>query len=111
MEGFAQQTAPVEKWEFIVVDNNSSDGTRETVELFNRRFTNFRYAFEGEQGLSHARNRGWREALGNYVGYVDDDCRIPQEWVSNALSVIDHRAPDAFGGPIPLGINRHHRNG
>ena len=53
------------KWEVVVVDNNSTDQTREVIEDFCRRHPGrFRYVFEPQQGLSHARNAGIREAQG-----------------------------------------------
>jgi len=51
------------KWEVIVVDNNSSDQTREVVEDFCCRHPGrFRYIFEPRQGVCNARNAGIREA-------------------------------------------------
>ena len=93
------QSAPVDRFEVIVVDNNSSDETSSIVERFRETMANLHYVFEPERGLSHARNRGWREAKGKYVAYVDDDCRMPVDWLNHALAVIEHAAPAAFGGP------------
>ncbi len=86
-------------YEIVVVDNNSSDNTRAVAESFSRRMLNFRYCFEGTQGLSHARNRGWRQARGEYVGYIDDDCKVPAQWLSVAKNIIQQISPAAFGGP------------
>jgi glycosyltransferase involved in cell wall biosynthesis len=54
---------------------------------------------ESQHGLSYARNRGWLEAQGEYVGYVDDDCKVPTQWLSMAKEIIDQIAPAIFGGP------------
>ena len=69
------------------------------MEDFSRRFGNVRYCFHAEQGLSHARNRGWQEARGEYVAYVDDDCRVPEKWLEVAKEVVRHVSPGVFGGP------------
>ncbi|MGI9509424.1 MAG: glycosyltransferase family 2 protein, partial [Geminicoccaceae bacterium] len=58
-----------------------------------------RYVFEAEQGLSPARNRGWREARGRYVAYVDDECRMPRDWIRNMTATIEAQAPEMLGGP------------
>ncbi len=52
-------------WEILVVDNNSTDDTRQVVESFHAGLLpNLRYIFERRQGLSFARNRGVAEARG-----------------------------------------------
>ena len=94
------QAADKPSVEIIVVDNNSRDGTKEAVEGFVSRSRNMRYVFEGEQGLSYAKNRGFREAKGEYVGYIDDDILLPDCWIDIALKTMDAHNPDAFGGPI-----------
>lgn len=86
-------------YEIIVVDNDSEDKTRLVTEDYCRRYNNIRYCLELQHGLSYARNRGWTEAKANYVGYVDDDCKVPKEWLTVAKEIIDQIAPAAFGGP------------
>ncbi len=88
-----------DQYEVLVVDNNSEDDTRAVADEFERQYPNVRYVHEPEQGLAHARNRGWREAKGDYVGYTDDDCRMPPQWLSVAAEIIRARRPALFGGP------------
>ena len=103
LESLCRQTADGEQYEIVAVDNNSFDETPATVEqvvsLFPDR--NIRYVREQRQGLSHARNRGMREARAPWVGYVDDDARVPQEFVQRvvqlARTVPAHTV--CFGGP------------
>lgn len=72
------------KHEVIVVDNNSTDRTKEVVEDFQRRQPHvFRYAFEPKQGLSHARNRGVAEARGEVIAFTDDDVIVDKNWLQN----------------------------
>lgn len=87
-------------FEVIVIDNNSRDRTPDVVAGLRRTFGHLRYGFEAEQGLSHARNRGWQESRGEYVAYLDDDCRVPPGWLAVAQEVIEQQAPVEFGGPI-----------
>jgi glycosyltransferase involved in cell wall biosynthesis len=82
----------------VVVDNNSTDNTREVVAEFHH-LGNVRYCAETHQGLSRARNRGWQMAEGEYVAYVDDDCRVPEHWLAVAKEVIEQVSPAVFGGP------------
>lgn len=88
-------------WEILVVDNHSSDQTVDVVEGFRRErdFSNLRYVYESEVGLSHARNRGWKEAVGEYVGYLDDDGKVNGNWLVVAREIIDQTSYQVFGGP------------
>ncbi len=99
LETLLQQSVDDANYEIIVIDNNSNDATSDVVREFSQNNRNLRYVFEGIQGLSNARNRGWRESFGEYVAYLDDDCKAPDQWLSTALLVIDRDAPDVFGGP------------
>jgi hypothetical protein len=96
------QTLDKSEYEVIVVDNNSADGTRELVGEFCRRYLHVRYCFEPQQGLSYARNRGWREARGEYVAYLDDDARAGENWLKTALALLENTKPVplCLGGPI-----------
>lgn len=58
--------------QLIVVDDASSDGTKEAVETFSD--PRLQYIRNGNnKGVSHARNLGIRAAQGKYVIYQDDD--------------------------------------
>jgi glycosyltransferase involved in cell wall biosynthesis len=98
LESLCRQTLERSLYEIIVVDNNSSDNTHEVVLGFGHH-GNIRYCSETRQGLSHARNRGWHEARGGWVAYLDDDCKVPPEWLAVAREVIEQVSPDVLGGP------------
>jgi glucosyl-dolichyl phosphate glucuronosyltransferase len=72
------------EWEVLVVDNNSSDQTREVVEGFRHLHPHrFRYLFEPQQGKSYALNAGIREACGDVLAFVDDDVTVESTWLWN----------------------------
>lgn len=105
LEGLAAQelpdSAPTE-WEVLVVDNNSTDATREVVEAFAARHNPVtRYLFEGRQGKSHALNAGVRAARGDIIALTDDDVLVPNNWVASVVEAASrYPAVRAFGGRV-----------
>jgi len=86
---FSEISIPGEcAWEIVVVDNRSTDSTRSVIEEFRiSSDLNVRYAYEPKRGLSHARNRGLREAKGMIIAFTDDDIIVHNLWISEILSV------------------------
>ena len=68
--------------EVIVVDNNSTDGTRAVVE----RYPGVRYVFEPVKGITRARQRGFLTATGEILAYVDADTRPPAGWIEQIVA-------------------------
>ena len=90
--------------EVIVVDNNSTDGTRQTVDKIMADGFPFvlRYVFEPNQGLSHARNRGADEASGLYIAFMDDDERIDEDYLARLEPAFRSTQAICIGGPYVL---------
>ena len=88
-------------WEVLVVDNNSTDQTREVVEGFARRHPGrFRYLFEPKPGKSHALNAGIRDAHGDILAFIDDDVTVEKNWLRNLTGVLVGNAWAGAGGRI-----------
>lgn len=89
------------KWEIVVVDNNSRDTTAQAVAAFSKTTAiPVRCVLEARQGLSHARNRGIREARGSVIAFTDDDVLPAADWVAQVLSAIDRWNAWGVGGRI-----------
>lgn len=90
-------------WEIILVNNNSTDNTHTECERFAKENpnVNFHYFIETTAGLSYARNRGMREAHGDWFVFLDDDSMVGCDYVEQLGQLLD-RFPDAgaFGGAI-----------
>jgi glycosyltransferase involved in cell wall biosynthesis len=67
----ANQDFPKDDFEIILSDSGSSDGTKEFVE--NLAIPNLRFITGENAGRSGARNRGIREAKGEYILFTDAD--------------------------------------
>jgi len=94
-----EQDMPKDEYELLIVDNASTDHTHTMAQEFCGTYPNVRYILETKIGLSHARNRGWQESQGDYVGYLDDDAKAAAGWLPTAFDVATRTCPSAFGGP------------
>src|SRR5699024_4317301 len=91
--------------ELLVVDNNSTDDTAKVVRRHQDSSPKdehpVRYIKEPIQGLSHARNRGIKEARAPYIVFLDDDIRVTPSLIPAWLSFFnDHPDDSAAGGKI-----------
>lgn len=61
--------------EIIVVDSNSTDGTRELVKNYPLKFINI-----NERSMVKARNIGFQNSKEEVVAYIDDDVVVSKDW-------------------------------
>jgi GT2 family glycosyltransferase len=104
LESLALSAVPdVVDWEVLVVDNNSSDETRDVVYDHSDRYPGrFRYLFEGKQGKSHALNAGVNAAQGDVLVFADDDVFVEPSWLANlTLALRDGDWAGAGGRILP----------
>jgi glycosyltransferase involved in cell wall biosynthesis len=73
LRSLVEQTIPISDYEIIVVDNGSCDATRAVTTDFQATFGNVRYIYDASPGLHVGRHRGFHEAQGNILVFVDDD--------------------------------------
>jgi glycosyltransferase involved in cell wall biosynthesis len=98
-----QQNVGELAWEVLVVDNNSSDETSQTVEQLARSLPiEIRGTHEPQQGLNYARNTGIRESRGRCFSYVDDDILVSPRWLASVYGNFLRNDADAVGGRIHL---------
>ncbi|AVH72412.1 glycosyltransferase family 2 protein [Nostoc sp. 'Lobaria pulmonaria (5183) cyanobiont'] len=89
-------------FEIVIVDNGSSDRTREVVEqkTYNPRL---KYVFEPTIGLSVARNTGAKVASGDILAYLDDDAVASKGWLQVLYSAYYNNSKLAIaGGKVTL---------
>ena len=66
--------------EVVVVDNASEDYTKDVVATFVDRL-NIKYVYESVRGIPSARNAGVRNATGDIIAFIDDDCVADEDWL------------------------------
>jgi len=69
-------------YEIIVVNNKSTDRTKE----ISLQFSGVRAVDENNKGLTKARQCGLCEARGDILAYIDADTRMPVGWVEKIIS-------------------------
>jgi glycosyltransferase involved in cell wall biosynthesis len=81
LEGLVRQDYPKDRYEIIVVDGQSSDGTRSVVEDFIRAHPDVSIRLLDNPGKlsSRARNIGIRAAHGKLIAVVDGHMHIPND--------------------------------
>jgi glycosyltransferase involved in cell wall biosynthesis len=95
-----QQGLAGDEVEVIVVDNNSTDGTRATVEGMQPTWPlgQLRYVFEPRQGKQYALNSGIVASRYAVLAFTDDDILISRDWLSSAQALFTDAGVDLAGG-------------
>jgi glycosyltransferase involved in cell wall biosynthesis len=92
------------KCEVVVIDNNSTDGTKSIIEDYlSLKEPKIRYIFEGKQGKSKALNAGIRQAEGDIIVFTDDDCIPASDWIiCIANEFLNDPSISVLGGRVEL---------
>ncbi|HYZ91748.1 MAG TPA: glycosyltransferase [Actinomycetota bacterium] len=104
LESLLVQDLPADRYEVIVVDDDSADRTSDIV----RRFVQdtapvVRYVHQSYGGLAVARNRAITDGRGDLICFLDDDAVATPGWLA-AMAAAADRNPDVdcFGGRLLL---------
>lgn len=102
LDALAVQTIPIEQFEVIIVDNNSSDQSLAIAKSYAAKYKHFRVVREQKQGLASARNRGMREANSPIAAFTDDDAIPAPDWAERLLKRFDELGDQvaAVGGEL-----------
>lgn len=92
-------------WAIIVVDNNSTDNTRDVIRRiqasWTKDFPSLHYIFEKNQGAAFARIQAVESADSEWVSFLDDDIMPADDWVTQAYAFAQaHPHVGAYGGQI-----------
>ena len=90
------QDYPKELLEIIIVDNNSTDQTRDIAAGYPVRMLQ-----ENQIQSSYAaRNTGLKEATGQIIAFTDSDCLPDSRWVAEGVAALNKNAADLAGGRV-----------
>jgi cellulose synthase/poly-beta-1,6-N-acetylglucosamine synthase-like glycosyltransferase len=86
---------PPDRREILVVDNGSSDGTASLIQA-----RPVRYLREPKRGVSNARNRGIAESRGEILAFVDADCLVEPQWLTELVRPFEDPEVGSVAGDL-----------
>jgi glycosyltransferase involved in cell wall biosynthesis len=84
-----------DKLEVIIVDGNSTDGTRNIAAQYP-----VKLVLEERPGLNAARNTGIKHSRGQIVALTDVDCIVPEDWLRNIVEDFHDSQVGCVGGSV-----------
>lgn len=91
------QNFPNDNYEIIVVDNNSTDNTREILKSLDVAHT-----IEYRKGPAAAKNAGIKLAKGEIIVFIDGDCVASNEWLDNMVAGFKDSKVGCVAGEIRI---------
>lgn len=100
LQGYQHLTAVPGGWKLVIVNNASTDNTRDVICGFASSLP-LTYCEEPRRGKNHALLTGLREAEGDLFVFSDDDATPDAEWLATLRRAADeHPDFDMFAGAI-----------
>ncbi len=93
-----QQNVLNDRYQVLIVNNNSTDNTSEILNGFIKQYDNLSVINESKQGLGYAKNAGMNTATTEWIVYLDDDAKVPKDFIKKAISNINNSNFQCFGG-------------
>ena len=90
----AQQTWPALAIEVLLVDDGSTDSTKEVADTLLKDLENATYIYQENKGLSSARNTGVKNSNGRFILFLDADDWLYPDAIAINLGYF-HQHPDA----------------
>lgn len=95
------KNTPADKYELIVVDNASSDGTPEYLQEFARQHVNVQLQLNNvNKGYAGGNNDGIALANGEYIILLNNDTLVPVGWLEKLLHLFQNHPKIGLIGPV-----------
>ncbi|UZH55641.1 glycosyltransferase [Salinimicrobium tongyeongense] len=74
------------EWECIILDDGSTDDTREVVKKWIKKDKRFKYKYQKNRGVSNARNSGIEQSNGEFILPLDADDKLSTNYLENCFN-------------------------
>ena len=100
LEALFEQDYPKHAFEIIVIDDGSTDGTRDMLEALAKLNSNLRYFIQRNNGPAAARNLGIKYCQSQIIGFTDNDCILQKDWVKKMVAAHEMEPQAAAVGGV-----------
>lgn len=87
LESLSNLSYPKDRFEVIVVDNNSRDKSREVIENYKHSLTT--HYLDKNLGFAGGNNEGIKRAKGEYMILLNNDCVVDTDWLTELVKVAE----------------------
>lgn len=95
------QNQSLQDIEIICVDDGSTDDSKKVIDRIAQNDNRIRYLYQDNSGAAIARNRGLRNASGDYVAFIDADDFYPNNYALERLfEVVTQQQMNICGGSV-----------
>lgn len=98
LESVLKQSLNQDKFEVIIVDNGSTDNTKEIYIQYKNKIKNLYYFFESTPGLHIGRHKGLKESKSDILVFIDDDAELFPNHLENVLKTFEDEQVALVGG-------------
>jgi len=74
--------------EVVIVDGGSKDNTNQVITEFSQKLK-IKKIIDKRKELARVRDRGWREASGKLVAWIDDDVVVSKNWARSIVEIFN----------------------
>jgi glycosyltransferase involved in cell wall biosynthesis len=96
LEALKKQTFSQDKYEIIVVDNNSADKTSEVAKNYGVKVL----LFTSQQGVSATRQYGVTHATAEIIAFTDADISVSKTWLEDIDKIMNNEHILCMGGSV-----------
>ncbi|MGF7078029.1 glycosyltransferase [Mucilaginibacter sp. UYCu711] len=99
LASIVKQNYVANDFEVIVVDNGSTDDTKNLCSDYSSHIKNFTYCYDNMPGLLTGRHKGAKVAKGEILAFIDDDVELSTYWLTGINESFNNTEVSFLTGP------------